>query len=147
MTREELELKPESELVEIAEQLGLSVNPDAATVASLVDAIEAELDAGAALPSAPKRAKKSTSVATPAAPKATRKRIIVHNQEGVDASPFVKVQVNGVMFTLPREIEVSVPIEVINVLNDAVVTRLEQQGNVLVERHARRFPFTVLGDA
>jgi hypothetical protein len=86
-------------------------------------------------------------VVIPRKVKEKRVRIIVSNQEGVEQTPFVKVQVNGDMFVLPREIEVAVPESVVEVLNNAVVTRLVQSNGDWIEQKARRFPFTVLGPA
>jgi hypothetical protein len=49
------------------------------------------------------------------------------------------------MFTIPREIEVTVPESVVEVLNNAVVTRIVQEDGEWVERKARRFPFQITG--
>jgi hypothetical protein len=81
--------------------------------------------------------------------RAPKVKIIVHNQEGVEATAFVKVQVNGVMFAIPREQAVVVPQPVVEALRNAVKTEHipgdDGRGNVvLVERETRRFPFTVL---
>ena len=81
--------------------------------------------------------------------RAPKVKIIVHNQEGVEATSFVKVQVNGVMFAIPREQVVLVPQPVVDDLKNAVKTEYipgdDGRGNVvLVERETRRFPFTVL---
>jgi hypothetical protein len=92
----------------------------------------------------PKAAPKAKAAPAPDKPKMFK--IIVHNQEGVDASKFVKVQPNGTMYAIPREQEVVVPEIVVNVLKDAVVTRMEYENGALVERSARRHPFTILGE-
>lgn len=142
-TKSQLDKKSDAELAQIATDLGLDLSPESTSkavyVASIlqIQAEDARLNADASV------------VEEPAAVEAPQKklRILVHNQEGVEATPFVKVQVNGTMYTLPREQEVTVPAEVVEVLNNAVVTRFVQEGRDLVEKPARRFPYTVLGEA
>jgi hypothetical protein len=90
-------------------------------------------------------APKATKAEAPKAP--AKVRIIVHNQDGVENTPFVKVCANGNMYALPRETECVVPQIVINVLRDAVVTRDEFVGENVIQRNAPRFPFTILGPA
>lgn len=141
-TKSQLEKKSDAELAQIATDLGLDLSPESTTkavyVASIlqIQAEDAKLDAPA----------QEAAIVAEEAPQ-KKYRIIVHNQEGVEATPFVKVQVNGTMYTLPREVEVTVPAEVVEVLNNAVVTRFVQEGRNLVEKPARRFPYTVLGEA
>ena len=99
----------------------------------------------------------NTVTATPVAetttkPKSKNYRLIVQNQEGVDNTPYIVVGVNGKVWQIPRDTEVTVPESVVNTLREAVMTLLEQQRdeqgrNIVVERKAPRFPFHVLGEA
>ena len=154
-TRDELELMSESELAKICVQVDAEFNSEMQSPASMVDFILGHPLAAVAK-KAPAKARIRKAVApepersdVPAKPvKSGRKRLIIHNQEGVEASPFVKVQVNGRMYQISREVEVEVPMEVVHVLENAVITTdtRDDRGNH-TERHLRRFPFTVLGDA
>ena len=80
----------------------------------------------------------------------TRARIIVHNQDGPDNTPFIKVGWNGNMFQIPREVESVVPMAVVNILNDASITAIEPtsggpNGQVeYAERAVRRHPFSII---
>lgn len=123
----------EEETVEIVE--------DEIAEDEIVEIVEDEIVEVAAKPVA-----KASKSVPKAPPKPKMFKIIIHNQEGPDASKFVKVQPNGIMYAIPREKEVVVPEIVVNVLNDAVVTRMEYENGALVERPARRHPFTVLGE-
>lgn len=140
-TKSQLDKKSDAELAQIATDLGLDLSPESTSkavyVASIlqIQAEDARLNEPEAAPAA--------EVEAPS----KKYRILVHNQEGVEATAFVKVQVNGTMYALPRETEVVVPSEVVEVLNNAVVTRFVQEGRDLVEKPARRFPYTVLGEA
>lgn len=147
-TAKELKNLSEDQLAEVAGDLGLQLNADNTSKATFInEIIEAQEDDDAAgvaiigeLVDEP--------IDEPVVVKKVKKfRIIVSNQEGVEQTEFVKVQVDGVMYTLPREIEVVVPEIVVEVLNNAVVTRYTQEGDKMVERKARRFPFQVLGEA
>ena len=154
-TREELEAKSESELAAICGDLDPKFNPEMASVASMIELI-LDNPLGVVVKKKPPRARATKPKVEAAEPaikvqvetKPKRKRLIIHNQEGTDSSPFVKVGVNGTMYQIARETEVTVPYEVIHVLENAVITRDERgPDGHMVERHARRFPFTVLGDA
>ncbi len=148
----ELKDKSEPELAAIADELGLQLNAESTGKNTFImEIIQAQEEDAAAHPPEAREAvidlTKPEVVATPRKIKEKRIRIIVSNQEGVEQTPFVKVQVNGEMFILPREVEVAVPDYVVEVLNNAVVTRLVQSGGDWVDQKARRFPFTVLGPA
>ena len=96
------------------------------------------------------RAKTSAKAATPAETGPKRYRIIVNNQDGVDASPFITVQVNGRTWQIKRDHEVTVPEEVLGVLRNAVYTKYEPsaiQGGLQEPKDVNRFPVTILGEA
>lgn len=152
----ELKDKSEPELAAIADELGLQLNAESTGkntfIMEILQAQEEDALAHAAEP--PEVPEVPAGVIIPGGSNASllktkekRIRIIVSNQEGVEQTPFVKVQVNGEMFAIPREIEVPVPDYVVEVLNNAVVTRLVQAGGEWVEQKAKRFPFTILGPA
>ena len=141
-TKDDLNKKKEPELATIAEELGLQLVAENTSKSTYVTEIlrAQEEDAIEIVPDIDPRAEE---VVVPE----KKFRITISNQDGVENTPFVKVGVNGQMFAIPRETEVVVPASVIDVLNNAVVTRFVQEGRELVERKARRFPFTVLGEA
>lgn len=144
----ELAKKTAVELSKIATDLGLDLSPEGSSKAEYVTAILAIQEEDAALDEpVVVEGEAVVEAEIPEDSKQKKFKLIVHNQEGVDATPFVKVQVNGTMYTIPREQEVVVPEEVIDVLNNAIITRLVLEGRDWVERAARRFPFTVLGRA
>jgi len=81
---------------------------------------------------------------------AKKVRVIMHNQEGSDGNQPVFVAVNGMGYSIPREVPVIIPEPVLKALEDAVETkyfREEKDGQFfgpIQERHVRRFPFSVL---
>jgi phosphotransferase system IIB component len=131
----------EAALAEIARGLELSIDPTKMSKAELIAAIEKveqpheEIEENQENEApAPKRVKRE--------PK--RYKIIVHNQEGVDNTPFIKVGVNGVMYQITREKEVIVNEGVKHVLDTAIMTVFRQEGRQMVAQDVRRFPYTVL---
>lgn len=58
----------------------------------------------------------------------------------------VFVSVHGVAFQIPRGKTESVPVEVVNVLNDAVITTFERHGKEMVPVNSPRHNFTALPD-
>lgn len=152
-TQKDLNKKPETELAAIAEELGLSINLEAQSKNQIIDDIlkaqeeDADFAEEEQLSEAEPIVKTEERRGRPRKDVQKKFRLTISNQDGVDQTDFVKVQVNGYMYTIPREVEVEVPEEVIEVLNNAVVTRYVQEGDVMVPRKARRFPFTVLGPA
>jgi hypothetical protein len=141
-TAKELKNLSEDQLAEVAGDLGLQLNADNTSKATFIaEIIEAQEDDAEVVGI-------DEPIDEPVVVKKPKKfRILVSNQEGVEQTEFVKVQVDGVMYALPREVEVVVPEIVVEVLNNAVVTRYAQEGGLMVERKARRFPFQVLGEA
>jgi hypothetical protein len=153
-TQDELINLSEGELAAIAGELGFDYNPDSSTKAEMIASILAEQgeEVVVAVAPAPKKrapAKKAADPVVegkPTAAKERRFKILVHNQDGVDASKFVKVQANGIMYAIPRETEVEVPEIVMNILNDSVIDRLYYENGELITKSGRRFPYTVLGE-
>ena len=146
----ELKDKSEPELAAIAEELGLQLNAESTGKNTFImEIIQAQEEDAAAQADEPPE--EVVNLTKPTANTRERKekkvRLIVSNQEGVEQTPFVKVQVNGYMYVLPRETEVVVPESVVGVLKNAVVTRLVQSNGDWIEQTARRFPYTVLGPA
>jgi len=144
-TKEELNKKKEPELAAIAEELGIQLVAENTAKATFIkEILQAQEDDAAIeiLPDVDPRAP-IEEVVVPE----KKFRISISNQEGVEATAFVKVGVNGQMYAIPRETEVVVPASVVEVLNNAIVTRFVQEGRELVARSARRFPFTILGEA
>jgi len=140
-TAKELKTLSETQLAAVAEDLGLQLVAENTSKSTFIaEIIEAQED------DAPEVAVEKPIDDSVVEKKPKRFRVLVSNQEGVEQTEFVKVQVDGKMYTLPREVEVIVPEIVIEVLNNAVVTRYTQEGDKMVERKARRFPFQVLGE-
>ena len=142
----ELSSKTEKELAAIAEDLGLVLNAESTGkngyILEIIQAQEEDTETSIPTPVA----KLPTDDASDLPPAVKKFRIVMANQEGPEETRFVKVQVNQEMFAIPREVEVVVPDYVIEVLNNAIVTRLVQEGSDFVERKAKRFPFSILGE-
>ena len=139
LTKKALEKMTDEALVAEGEKLDLKIDLAVMSRNSAIDLLLAENTPVV-------EAEEAEDAEEPVKPTNKKFRIIVHHQEGIDASKFVKVQVNGVMYTLPRETEVEVPEAVLSVLNDAVQTVFVYEDGKLVERSARRFPYTTLGE-
>jgi len=137
----ELSSKTEKDLQKILEDLDVEIDINKATKPDLIFAI---LDAQAIQFTEDAEA---FNVEEPVAAKVKRYQTIVSNQEGVEQTDFVKVQVNGNVFVIPREVEVSLPDYVVEVLTNAIITRFVQVGEELIEQKSRRFPFQILGES
>ena len=147
-TKEELNAKKTTELAVIAEELGIQLVAENTTKPTYIKEILQAQEEDAALTIAAETEPEPELEPEIKAPKAEKKfRISVSNQDGVENTPFVKVCVNGTMYAIPRETEVVVPESVIEVLNNAVTTRFIQEGRDVVARSAKRFPFSILGEA
>jgi len=74
-------------------------------------------------------------------------KVIFHNQDGSDGTASIKITVNGYRYRIHREKEVELPIEAMDVIDNAVITefyRDEIDGSVK-ERSRRRFSYTKTG--
>jgi hypothetical protein len=131
----------ESALAELAHELELEIDPSRASKADLIRAIEK-----AQQPREEEVENQENEAPPPVKTPSVNRRykIIVHHQEGVENSPFIKVSVNGVMYQITREQEVIVPAGVKHVLDDAVMTVYRQEGRNMIAQDVRRFPYTVL---
>lgn len=143
-TKDELNKKKEPELASIAEELGLQLIAENTNKAAYIKEILQAYEDDSTVEIVPDVDPREVIEETAEPEK--KFRISISNQDGVEATPFVKVGVNGQMYAIPRETEVVVPASVVEVLNNAVITRFVQEGRDLVERSAKRFPFTVLGE-
>lgn len=142
----ELQGKTEKDLAVIAEDLGLVLNAESTGkngyILEIIQAQEEDHKDEVEVPVA----KLATEDASDLPAKVKKFRIIVANQEGPEETRFIKVQVNQEMFAIPRETEVVVPEYVVEVLNNAIVTRFVMENGDYVERRAKRFPFSILGE-
>jgi hypothetical protein len=158
MTPKELSRMNEAALASIAADYGVAVSADSMTKKQMIDLIipaierqsriEAEeneenedLILAEPVPEAPKKVEKTD--------KSKRYKIIIHDQEGPDNTPFVKVSVQGVMTTIPRNTEVVVGHAIKHVLDNATMTLFQFERGPdgtqrVVERNVRRFPFSVV---
>lgn len=100
---------------------------------------EPESSAQVAEPEAKAPAAKAAKAA-----KGDRVRITIFEQDGPGGGDDVFVSVNGRGYQIKRGVEVDVPPEVVEVLNNAVITTFEPQKDGTVrERDVRRFNFSV----
>lgn len=77
-------------------------------------------------------------------PKAKRRNLVIHQSDAEDGDRAVFVGVNGYGYHIPRGKTVSVPEEVIEALNNAVVTRYTSGKNGQVTAmDAPRYAFSV----
>lgn len=82
--------------------------------------------------------------------KATKRLIMINNQEGPGGDQAVFVAVNGMGYNIPREKQVLVPEPVVQVLENAIESTYQrdqsngQDFGPVVERKRKRFPFQVL---
>jgi len=80
--------------------------------------------------------------------KSQRIRVVFHNQEGPGGNEDVFVSVNGQAYLIKRECEVSLPPEVLRVVEDARQTVFEPgESGRCVTRQVPRFACRVLGPA
>lgn len=75
--------------------------------------------------------------------------VIFHNRDEQDL-PFVYVGLNGKSWYIPKDKEVMIPKFLLNVIDDAVETRLVQRKGpdgrpYYEERLVHRFPYTIVG--
>lgn len=118
------------------------------------DEVAGNLDneASASAPKAPKAAKPAKAVkakeaaVTEVIPAAKRVKIILEENDNIPPTGLF-IGVNGRSFLLRAGEEVEVPVEVIEVLNDAVedVPRTDGNNNVLDYRKKMRFPYRLTG--
>lgn len=80
--------------------------------------------------------------------KRPRVRVVFHNQGGPGGSDDIFVSVNGRAYLIKREHEVSLPHEVMRVIENAEQSVFERGAdNRLREKLVKRYSFTVLGGA
>ena len=73
-------------------------------------------------------------------------KIEIYESEGDFGKEAVAVQINGYAYQIPRGQQVIVPVEVMSVLDNSVMTLYDtKQGGGQVERKVKRFAYTVLG--
>lgn len=79
------------------------------------------------------------------ATKPSRVNVIFHNQEGDLGKTDIFVSVNGFAYQIQRNEPVALPSEVIEVIDNAVVTHVERVNGVDVSRDLQRFPYSLAG--
>lgn len=71
------------------------------------------------------------------------KRTVTVHQTGDENEQAVFVSLNGYAYQIPRGVPCSVPVEVIEILQNAKQTTYTQTPTGVVERTVQRFPFSV----
>ncbi|MFW5910505.1 MAG: hypothetical protein ACOCUJ_01535 [Thiohalospira sp.] len=150
--KSELEEKTRDDLVQLAEDHGMTVKARAtkAELVAMLTGEDASDEADASKEPAEEEPaeEESLSDAEKAAESRGRERVTIRIHSGDDDSD-VKVGVNGKMYQIKRDTEVEVPRAVLNVLERAVETRMEpagqnEDGSVhWRDRKARRFAFDI----
>ena len=74
--------------------------------------------------------------------------VIFHNKDEQDA-PYVYVGLNGKSYYIPKDVEVTIPKDLISVVNDAIETRITSKKNrdgkiIYEEKRIQRFPHTIV---
>lgn len=138
--RKDLLDKSELELVAIAKQLGIEDKLEDKPKSYIIDVI---------LANSTKDSKSKKQVSKDFESTSKKYKLVIHSQEGIYDTPFVAVGVNGYVYQIPRDVEVEVPKEVIDILKEAnyPVPIVNSDGVTVGEKMARRFPFSVLGEA
>lgn len=72
-----------------------------------------------------------------------RVELTLHAGEGEVGRQAVFLGINGHGFNIPRSIAVDVPVEVIEILDNATMTVYEQIDNKVYEREVKRFSYNV----
>lgn len=81
---------------------------------------------------------------------APKVRVIIHNQEGPSGDQPVFVSVNGMGYSIPREIPTLIPKPILEALQNAAEVKYyreqtgEQQFGPVMERYVNRFPFSIV---
>ena len=102
-----------------------------------LEAAQALLDSGVA--------EQAPSVTAAPVKKPKRKTVIFHNQDGDVGVQDIFVSVNGKAYQIKREVEVELPIEVIHVIDNAIITKFsrDEKGKEIV-RDVKRYPYTAV---
>lgn len=68
--------------------------------------------------------------------------VVIQSGSDVLSRQAVFLSINGASFLIPRDVPVIVPGEVVEVLNNAVMSLYEKDGNKLIERRVKRHSFS-----
>jgi len=79
------------------------------------------------------------------ATKPSRVKVIFHNQDGDLGKGDIFVSVNGYAYQIKRNEPVALPPEVIEVIDNAVITNTERVDGVDTTRDLQRFPYSLAG--
>lgn len=145
MKADQLTTMSESDLESLANDNGLQIDPSWNKQA-LISALQEHMKS----PKSQEKADKLTN-AKPAAPNVPtakpRYRIIIHRQDSTDGMEPVAIGINEHVIRIPRDMEVSIPEDYLEVLKSAVYDVPKKTERGLVMESVRRYPFTVLGPA
>jgi hypothetical protein len=77
--------------------------------------------------------------------KPSRVTVIFHNQEGDLGKADIFVSVNGYAYQIKRNEPVALPVEVMEVIDNAVVTQTERVDGVEISRDLQRYTYSMAG--
>lgn len=148
-TKQALSGKTEAALAELAMDLGLELDTAKMAKKDVIEAIlKAEADDAYSAGVTVETTEDDEVIAKETKRRNSKYKVILHNQEGVNNTPFVKVGVNGILTAIPREVEVVISHEIKHVLDSAVESHYDQTTvngvKVVAERLVRRFPYTLV---
>ena len=74
-----------------------------------------------------------------------KKLLTIHPSDGDGGRDAVNVSLNGFMYQIPRGRPMRVPVEVVEVLDNAVTTKYKTEGKETIEYDVPRFAYSVQG--
>lgn len=134
--------KTQRQLVKMVKELDGSVPTESATETKKEEAV-------VAAPRSDNSSQMLNEAQTKAVLDKQRKvRITIHSTSEPNGQGDVYLGINGRAYVLQREVEITVPMGVVNVLNDAK-RKVYKQGadGELIEKTVHSYPFSILGDA
>ena len=88
------------------------------------------------------QAEPATEIDAPIGLSGKKKTVTIHPSEGDGGRDAVNIGLNGFMYQVPRGKPVKVPVEVLEVLKNAVTTKYRTEGKETVEYDVPRYAFS-----
>ncbi len=84
----------------------------------------------------------------PKVPESPKRVRVILDEGGEQDLPYVFISLNGVAYKVQRGVEVELPVELLEILDHAVMTvMVKDQNNRYTPRKIMRFPYRVLREA